>query len=216
MWIKTATPRTGMEQGQKNTGKGKKGKKAKPEKVLMPVDKNLAVFGCALRGTGICADNGIGHSGVSEKYVGRYKASRRVTWLFFTCLTLVYTGFCTTATNDIHCVLDSIWRHLGRTANFNSSFQIHSSVVHILPSEYEKKPADLNQQVGGHLGAGRVCRDTQGEKMWELGEMKENRAIIRKLQYRGRRAGQRTVIQSSGGHVRPGVYTSEIRVRLNR
>ncbi|KAJ7895247.1 hypothetical protein B0H14DRAFT_2558823 [Mycena olivaceomarginata] len=129
MWIKTATPRTGMEQGQKNTGKGKKGKKAKPEKVLMPVDKNLAVFG---------------------------------------------------------------------------SFQIHSSVVHILPSEYEKKPADLNQQVGGHLGGGRVRRDTQGEKMWELGEMKENRAIIRKLQYRGRRAGQRTVIQSSGGHARPG------------
>jgi hypothetical protein len=39
VWIKTATPRTGTEQGQKNTGKGKKGKKAKPEKVFMPVDK---------------------------------------------------------------------------------------------------------------------------------------------------------------------------------
>jgi hypothetical protein len=39
VWIKTATPRTGTEQGQKNTGKGKKGKKAKPEKVFTLVDK---------------------------------------------------------------------------------------------------------------------------------------------------------------------------------
>jgi hypothetical protein len=43
-----------------------------------------------------------------------------VTWLFFTRLTLVYTGFCTTATNNIHCVLDSVWRYLGWTANFNN------------------------------------------------------------------------------------------------
>ncbi|KAJ7822514.1 hypothetical protein B0H14DRAFT_2598545 [Mycena olivaceomarginata] len=61
-----------MEQGQNNTGKGKKGKKAKPEKVFMPVDK------------------------------------------------------------------------------------IHPSVVHILRSECEKKPADLNQQVGWSFG-GRTC-----------------------------------------------------------
>jgi hypothetical protein len=38
---------------------------------------------------------------------------------FFTCLTLIYTGLCTTATNDIPCVQDSVWRHLGWTANFN-------------------------------------------------------------------------------------------------
>jgi hypothetical protein len=39
VWIKTATPRTGSEQGQKNTGKGEKGKKAKPEKVFTLVHK---------------------------------------------------------------------------------------------------------------------------------------------------------------------------------
>ncbi|KAJ7778058.1 hypothetical protein B0H14DRAFT_2631410 [Mycena olivaceomarginata] len=39
VWIKTAAPATGSEQGQKNTGKGKKGKKVKPEKVFTPVHK---------------------------------------------------------------------------------------------------------------------------------------------------------------------------------
>ncbi|KAJ7843184.1 hypothetical protein B0H14DRAFT_3139633 [Mycena olivaceomarginata] len=34
---------------------------------------------------------------------------------------LVYTGLCTTATNDIPCVRDSVWRHLGWTANFNTN-----------------------------------------------------------------------------------------------
>jgi hypothetical protein len=45
VWIKTATPTTGSEQGQKNTGKGKKGKKVKPEKVFTPVHKAKISFG---------------------------------------------------------------------------------------------------------------------------------------------------------------------------
>ncbi|KAJ7339055.1 hypothetical protein DFH08DRAFT_812449 [Mycena albidolilacea] len=36
---------------------------------------SLAVFGYALRGAGICPDHGAGYSGVSETYVGWYKAS---------------------------------------------------------------------------------------------------------------------------------------------
>ncbi|KAJ7800315.1 hypothetical protein B0H14DRAFT_2616344 [Mycena olivaceomarginata] len=113
--IKTATPRTGTEQGQKNTGKGKKGKKAKPEKVFTPVDK------------------------------------------------------------------------------------IHPSVVHILCSEF--------------------CQDTQGEKMWELGEMER-----KLLDYKEATASavQRQKSWATYSHTiewqtrPPGVYTSEIRVRLNQ
>jgi hypothetical protein len=42
---------------------------------------------------------------------------------FFTRLTLIYIGLCTTATNDIPYVWDSVWRHLGWTANFNTGLK---------------------------------------------------------------------------------------------
>jgi hypothetical protein len=39
MWIGAAAPRTGAGRVRRNMGKGKKGRKMKPEKVFTPVDK---------------------------------------------------------------------------------------------------------------------------------------------------------------------------------
>jgi hypothetical protein len=69
------------------------------------------------------------------------------------------------------------------------------------------------------LGGGPVRQDTQGEKMWELGEMER-----KLLDYKEATASavQRQKSWAMYSHTiewrtrPPGVYTSEIRVRLNQ
>jgi hypothetical protein len=72
--------------------------------------------------------------GIVDRWQGR---------LFFTHLTLVFTRLCTTATNNIHCVQDSVWQHLGWTANFNTlldSLGLGLRKVKPEPVQAEPKP----------------------------------------------------------------------------
>jgi hypothetical protein len=92
--------------------------------ILFPLLANgvLDVRGYARRGTG-------GNRDSPER--GCYIVDRWRERFFFTRLTLIFTGLCTTATNNIPCVQDSVWWHPGWTANFNI---LVVSPTHIRPT----------------------------------------------------------------------------------
>jgi hypothetical protein len=70
--------------------------------------------------------------------------------LFFTHLTLIYTGLCTTTTSNIHCVWDLVWQHLGWRANFNSSVVTSDShLLSRLANEARCKPDNLSFLLAG-------------------------------------------------------------------
>ncbi|KAJ7846757.1 hypothetical protein B0H14DRAFT_2584018 [Mycena olivaceomarginata] len=74
---------------------------------------------------------------------------------FFTRLTLIYTAFCTTATNDIPCVRDSVWRHRGWTANFNAEYCHRAAIKDGLGMPGLPLPVLLSRGDGGGGGRGK-------------------------------------------------------------